>query len=335
VTTATEQAEAATAHVGDELGLVRTALLAFGGIALFVGSFIIFNTLSITVAQRTRELATLRVLGASRRQVFASIVTEGAIVGAVASLLGLVAGIGFAAALDALFAAGGIDLPAAATVVSGRTILVSLAAGVGVTLAASIVPARRAMRVEPAVAIREGSSNPLTDRPAGRHTAIATVAVLGVGVAGLVPALVLTDLSPTVRLALLAAGALVVFIAVALAARWAIPALATAIEKPLEPLTGATGELARSNIVRNPGRTATTATALTVGVALIAFVTIVAQGLRDSTANSIRDQISADYVITHDQDRSPPRCTRPSAPPGSPAPACGPAPSTSSAPTRP
>ena len=141
---------------------VRSAyfLLGFGGIALFVGAFVIFNTLSITVAQRTREFATLRTLGASRKQVMRSVVLEGVIVGLLASVVGLVLGIGIAKGMNALFAAFGVDLPDAGTVVASRTIIVSLLVGTVVTLLASVVPARRATRVPPIAAVREGATLP-------------------------------------------------------------------------------------------------------------------------------------------------------------------------------
>jgi putative ABC transport system permease protein len=160
VTTATAQAATATADVDAQFNLLRYALLACGAVALFTGSFIIFNTLSITVAQRTRELATLRTLGASRRQVLASILAEAGLVGAVASVAGLAAGVGFAKSLTALFASSGVRLPAAGTVIGWRTVAVSLGAGLGVTLAAGLVPALRAMRIPPLLAIRDGSGRP-------------------------------------------------------------------------------------------------------------------------------------------------------------------------------
>lgn len=299
VSTATEQARVATSDVGGELALLRYVLLAFGAIALFVGSFIIFNTLSITVAQRTRQLATLRTLGASRRQVLVSVLAEGAIIGTAASVTGLAAGIGFAKALGALLGASGIQLPAAGTVLTWRTAAIALTAGITVTLAASTAPALRAMRITPIAAIKEGAAPRSESRPTGH--AIATVAV-AVGTGALVLAAVLGGLSTTSRLALLAAGALVLFLGVAGASRWVVAPLAAAIEKPIEPFTHAAGELARENAVRAPARTATTAAALIVGIALITFVTVITQGVGASTGTSVRQQVTADYVITPQQD---------------------------------
>lgn len=300
VTTAAEQARTATADVGQQYDLLRYVLLALGGIALLVGSFIIFNTMSITVAQRTRELATLRALGASRRQILASILTEGSLIGIIASAAGLGAGIGFGKGISALLASSGVRLPAAAPVLGWRTVAVSIAAGITVTLAASLGPALRAMRIAPILAIREG-----TARPAGRRSRrgpVLVAIIAGLGACALAPAVALSGLPSATRLLLLAAGALLLLAGLAGASRWAVAPLAAAIGKPFQAVTRAAGELARENTTRNPARTATTAAALTIGVALITFVTVLAQGLRQSTGTSIRSQVSAGYVITPQHD---------------------------------
>ena len=157
VRTRAEQAQTSANDINQALAIVRYVLLAFGGIALFVGSFVIFNTLSVTVAQRTREFATLRTLGASRKQVLGSVVVEGLAIGVLGSLIGLAAGLGLAKGLQSLFAASGMQLPNAGTVFATRTVIVSLAAGIIVTLVASLVPAVRATRVAPIAAVREGA----------------------------------------------------------------------------------------------------------------------------------------------------------------------------------
>ena len=141
------------------MAFIRYFLLGFGAIALFVGAFVIFNTLSITVAQRTREFATLRTLGASRKQVMRSVVIEGLVIGLLASVIGLVLGLGIAKGMIALFALG-VDLPEAAMVFAcGRSSSRSLL-GTGITLLASILPGARATRVPPIAAVREGSTLP-------------------------------------------------------------------------------------------------------------------------------------------------------------------------------
>ena len=154
------QAKADAAELDEGMGMVRKFLLGFAGIALLVGAFVIFNTLSITVAQRTREFATLRTLGASRRQVMRSVVLEGFVIGLLASVIGLVLGLGLSKGMIALFSALGVDLPDASTVVGSRTVIVSLLLGTGITLVASILPARRATRVPPIAAVREGATLP-------------------------------------------------------------------------------------------------------------------------------------------------------------------------------
>ena len=152
-----KQAEDDAAQLNKGMKMIRLFLLGFGLIALLVGAFVIFNTLSITVAQRTREFATLRTLGASRKQVMRSVVLEGLVIGLVASVLGILAGFGISEGMIRLFSALGVDLPDAPTVVALRTIVVSLLLGTGVTLLASVLPARRATRVPPISAVREGA----------------------------------------------------------------------------------------------------------------------------------------------------------------------------------
>ncbi|HTO26454.1 MAG TPA: ABC transporter permease, partial [Gaiellaceae bacterium] len=155
----TGQAQAAkqSSDTSGILDILRYFLLAFGGVALFVGAFVIANTLSITIAQRTRELATLRTLGATRRQVLSSVMLEALVIGLLASLVGLFLGLGLAKGLNALFVSFGIDLPQAGTVFATRTVVVSLLVGVVVTLIAASRPAIRATRVPPISAVREGA----------------------------------------------------------------------------------------------------------------------------------------------------------------------------------
>ncbi len=160
VESSSARAADAQREVSEFIGYLRWALLAFGGIALFVGAFVIFNTLSITIAQRTRELATLRTLGASRRQVLRSVLVETLAIGVVASLTGLVLGAGLARGLSALFGALGLSLPQADLVVAPRTIVASLTVGVVVTVLAGLAPAFRATRVAPIAAVREGAAPP-------------------------------------------------------------------------------------------------------------------------------------------------------------------------------
>jgi putative ABC transport system permease protein len=294
--TGAQEVQTQTNNVNQAFGPVRDILLAFAGIALFVGSFVIFNTLSVTVAQRTREFATLRTLGASRRQVLASVLLEALVIGVLASMVGVVAGLGLARALEALFSAMGAKLPNAGTVLAARTVIVSLAAGILVTVLASLAPALRAMRVPPISAVREGAI-----LPPGRLAGVRTGVQAAFGVAGLaIVAVGLSagGLSTSARLLLLGTGAALLFAGLAFVSRWLVSPLAAAIGRPFERLAGATGMLARENTTRNPARTAITAGALTVGVALVAFVAILGAELRTTINAEVEQQIHADYVVS-------------------------------------
>src|SRR5262249_6694847 len=183
VTSASARAASDSKEVSTFISYLRYALLAFGGIALFVGAFVIFNTLSITVAQRTREFATLRTLGGSRRQVLRSVILETAVIGVLASLTGLAVGFGLAKELSALFSALGLGMPEAGTGVAERTIVISLTVGTLITLAAGLVPAIRATRVPPISAVQEGATTPPSR--AGRRALPIAMVVLGVASATL------------------------------------------------------------------------------------------------------------------------------------------------------
>jgi putative ABC transport system permease protein len=279
----------------DGLRIIRSFLVAFGGVALFVGGFVIFNTLSITVAQRARELAMLRTVGASRRQVLASVVLEAVVIGLIGSVVGIACGLGLAAGLSALFRSMGLDLPHTDTVLAARTIAVSLGVGVGVTTVAGLVPAIRATRVEPVVALREGTS-PLGHH--SRHLGPAAMATTALGVGGLAYGMFAGGLGASERLAAIGIGCLVLFVGVALlSARIARP-LASALGRPARRIGGPAGTLARETAMRNPGRTAATAAALMIGLALVTFVAVLGQGLRSSSGSSLERQLDAHYVVT-------------------------------------
>jgi putative ABC transport system permease protein len=282
---------------------LKVLLLVFGGIAVVVGAFTIYNTLSITVAQRSRELALLRALGATRRQVLRSVVVEALAIGTIASLIGLAAGIGLAKLLSGVFASAGIDLPSTDTVFGTRTIIVSLAVGIIVTVVAGLGPALRATRVSPVTAMREGA-----DIPAGRIgrraplfaaiTGVLALGVLGLGMFG-------PGIEAEGRLALLAPGSLLLFIAVALISPRLVPRLASVLGRPGRRIAGTAGELARRNAMRNPGRTAATAAALMIGIALVAFSAVLGAGMRESTKGALAEQVRADYVIVGQDGWSP------------------------------
>jgi putative ABC transport system permease protein len=275
--------------------LVKYLLLAFGGIALFVGAFVIFNTITITIAQRTRELATLRTLGASRRQVLRSVLLESFVIGLAASIVGLFAGVGLAKGLNAIFVALGVDLPQAGTVLAGRTIVVSLLVGTLVTLGAGLFPAIRATRVPPISAVREGAVLP-SSRHANRRPYVAGVVML-LGLAVILQGLFGTSGAGSV-LQLLGAGTLLLFIGVALVSSYVVRPLVLIVGRPARAVGGAAGRLAVANAVRNTSRTAATAAALMIGLALIAFVATLGAGLRHSVSDALDKQVKADYVLT-------------------------------------
>jgi putative ABC transport system permease protein len=295
VNLAAQEAKDAAKETNEGMSFVRIFLLGFGGIALFVGAFVIFNTLSITVAQRTREFATLRTLGASRKQVLRSVRLEGFVIGLLASVIGLVLGIGIAKGMNALFVAFGIDLPNAGTVVATRTIIVSLLIGTGVTLLSSIVPARRATRVPPIAAVREGAELPQSSMQ--KHSAKLAIGVIAAALAAMSMG-VFGDVSGLLVAVLLGGGLLALFIGVALIAPRLVKPLASLVGWPGRRIGGSAGRLASSNSVRNPSRTAATAAALMVGLTLVTAVAVLGNGLRASVNDAVEKQLhSADYVV--------------------------------------
>jgi putative ABC transport system permease protein len=296
VKTAAAQASADSKESQEGLSFIKYFLLGFGGIALFVGSFVIANTLAITVAQRMRELATLRTLGASRRQVLGSVVLESVVIGLVGSIVGLFLGLGIAMGLTVLLKATGVDLAASGLVFSSRTIVVSLGVGTLIALLASLRPALRATRVEPIAAVREGAV-----MPASRFARYALVssAIVGTASIGLFSYGVFADgLEIKVRIVALVSGVLLMFVGVAMIASRVVRPLAYVLGAPGARFGGAPGKLARQNAVRNPTRTASTAAAVMIGLALITFVAVIGQGFKSSFAGAVDDLFVADYAVS-------------------------------------
>ncbi len=297
------QAEKQSSDTSGILDILRYFLLAFGGVALFVGAFVIANTLSITIAQRTRELATLRTLGATRRQVLASVMLEAFVIGVLASLVGLFLGLGLAKGLNALFVSFGIDLPQAGTVFATRTVVVSMLVGVLVTLIAASRPAIRATRVPPISAVREGAVLPKS-RFARFGPVVASAVIVG-AVALMLIGLFVGGLSTKARLLSLGVGAAAVFIGVAMLAPTLVPPLARVLGWPAARLGGAAGQLARGNSIRNPSRTASTAAALMIGLALVTLVAVLAAGLKSTFESAVNDVFRADYALTSQDGFTP------------------------------
>jgi putative ABC transport system permease protein len=293
--TGEQQAKEDGESVGGFVKIIRYFLLAFGGIALFVGGFVIFNTLSITVAQRTRELATLRTLGASRRQVLRSVIVEGGVQGLVASVVGLAAGIGLAIGLVALMRALNLDLPRTGMVFATRTVIVSLLVGTVITLVASVVPAIKATRIAPIAAVREGG---VTLKRLSRKTFVASLIVVGLSVTALSYAILGSGVGAAPRILGIVLGVLGLFIGVAMLAPRLVRPLVHVVGAPAASLGGVAGHLARENATRNPSRTAATAAALMIGLALVTFVAVFGKGLLASDKKAVGDQIGTEYVVT-------------------------------------
>ena len=296
VVSATAEAQDQADDVGEFTKFLRYFLLAFAGIALFVGAFVIFNTFSITVAQRTREFGTLRTIGASRRQVLGSVLLESFVIGLVASLVGLVLGLLLAEGIQALFRALGADFPTGDRVFATRTVVVSLLIGVGITLLAGLFPAIRATRVPPISAVREGATLPKS-RLAPFTPWIAALFVIASLVA-LARAMFSDELGTGDRLLSIAGGVLLLFLGVAMLSSRLVRPLAAIVGIPARSAGGAAGRLASGNAVRNPGRTASTAAALMIGIALVSFVATLTNGMKASNREAIEEQVISDYVVT-------------------------------------
>jgi ABC-type antimicrobial peptide transport system permease subunit len=405
VRTAADQAAEESDETSEALAFIQYFLLAFGGIALFVGAFVIFNTLSITIAQRAREFATLRTIGASRRQVLGSVIVEALAIGILASITGLFLGLLLAIGLNKLFESFGVDLPQVGTVFATRTIVVSLVLGIAITLIAGLFPAVRATRVPPIAAVREGATLPRSALAPFMPFIAAALVVLSVAALGY--GMFADELGTAERLLTLAAGVLLLFTAVATLSSRFVPVLSTVLTpisywlmvvlgaifypvtvafwllryavagrraslalRILAPfgaiglvLLGAavigtvaylawptlgvllwvgfgftllallvqlvvlfaqrsngqdvyrelphikpdpsTRKLAGENARRNPGRTAATAAALMIGLALVTFVASLGEGMRRSNTDAIEDQVLADYIVTSQDGFTP------------------------------
>jgi putative ABC transport system permease protein len=296
VRTGAQQAQKSADSTNSFLSFFKTFLLAFAGIALFVGSFVIANSLSITIAQRTREFATLRTLGANRRQVLRAVLLEALVVGLLAAVTGLFVGFLLAKGLFSLFDAVGFTLPNSGLVFQTRTAIVAIVVGVLVTVAASLRPAIRATRVQPIDAVREGATIPESSTP--RRRTIRSAALTVLGFAALVYGLFAPGLGTGGVLIWMGIGALAIFVGVALlSARW-VPALAEVLGWPAVRIGGAVGRIARENARRNPQRTASTASALMIGLALVTLVAMLAAGIISNFRGAVNALFKGDYVIT-------------------------------------
>jgi len=302
VETAQENADRASEEIRDGLGFLRIFLLVFGFIAVFVGSFLIFNTFSITVAQRISEFGMLRTLGASRRQILTTVMVEAVAIGLLGAVLGIGGGFVIAKAINALFEAFGIDLPTTSLVLESRTVVVALAVGILVTLVSSLVPALRSTRVPPIAALHSFQPTPTRRR---RLVFVALSILLGLAGLGAVLLGLFGSGSAGARAGLMGGGAVAVVFAVSLFSPRLVPPLASVAGWPLERLRRLTGRLARENAQRNPSRTAVTAAALMIGVTLVAFVTVFAAGLKSTVAQVVDENFAGGLVIQNTDGFSP------------------------------
>jgi putative ABC transport system permease protein len=275
--------------VKDQLGFFNTFLLVFGVIALLVGSFIIFNTFGIIIAQRGREMALLRAIGAKGGQVIRSVLLEALLVGVVASALGFVAGVLLASAVKAVLSATGVDLPTAGITVPANALITSFVVGILVTVVAAVFPAIRASRIPPIAALQRVGA----DESAGswkRITAGIVITLVGIG-------LLVSGLSSDNGLPSVGFGAFVVFIGVAILGPTIARPLSAVLGWPVKSLKGITGLLAEENAKRNPKRTSATAAALMIGVALVCLITIFGASARASVRAGIDQSMKADYIV--------------------------------------
>ncbi|HEX8497544.1 MAG TPA: FtsX-like permease family protein [Actinomycetales bacterium] len=274
------------------LGFVNTFLLVFAGISLFVGAFIIANTFAMLVAQRTRELALLRAIGASRRQVVRVVLGEAAVVGLAGGVLGLAAGVALAAGLQALIATFGLEITGGLPVQT-RTVVVSLTIGLVVTLASAVLPALRAGRIAPVAAMRDDVAMP--ERSLRLRTVLGA-ALVAVGAAAMIAAAVQLDGSQAGIV--LGVGAAAAFFGLVVAAPVLARPVVLVLAAPLMLVSRTIGRLSRDNTLRNPRRTATTAISLMIGLALVSAVSVLASSTTASVDDLIDDQFSADFILT-------------------------------------
>ena len=273
---------------GEDHEAFQQALILFAGVALVVATFTIYNTFSILVAQRTRESALLRALGASRVQVLGSVTAEAVAVGLLASVGGIAAGMGLALGLLDLMDAIGLTTPASPLALDTSTVAIALAVGVVVTLVASLAPAVRASRVAPLAALRDVA----VDRSAtSRRRAVAGAVVTGAGIALTIVGAAGEALPPT------GLGALATLVGVVVLGPVVARPAATVLGAPQAAWRGMSGVLAQRNAMRNPRRTASTAAALLIGVAVVSLFAVVGASLKQSIDDAVDQQFAGDLVI--------------------------------------
>ena len=296
VRTGVEQAKQESADIGGFVDILGYILIAIGVVSTLAGAFIIFNTFWITVGQRIKELGLLRTLGASRRQLLTSVMAEALLVGVIASVVGIFAGLGVAKLIALLFDAIGFGLPVGSLSLGVGTIIVAMVIGIGVTLIASFVPALRSTKIPPVAAIREGAQLPPGWLARKGKIIAPIVAVLGLVIVAI--GLFVADGTAPVLISL-GAGALLLLLGVALTAPYVVPVLARTIGYPGVKWGGIPGRIARENAERNPSRTAVTAAALMIGIFLVSFVAVFAAGLKKSISDVLSTDLKAQLFVSN------------------------------------
>ncbi len=275
--------------IGEALGFLSTFLTAFSLIALGIGCFVIYNVFSITAAQRLRENALLRAIGASRRQITRALLVESLVVGLLGSVLGFFAGIGLSRGLSALLGAVGFDIPASGLSIEFRTVTITIITGVLVTVLSAILPARRAGRVSPLAALRDTAIETTGSNKTRFTIGLITFAL---GAAALIAA---GAGASTVFLGL---GVLFVFAGVLIVGPGVARPISLLLGRPIEKLRGVTGAMARQNAARNPKRTARTAAPVLIGVALVTAFTAFASSVKAEIRDTIGSQFRGDFVVS-------------------------------------
>ncbi|MBT8215120.1 MAG: ABC transporter permease [Acidimicrobiia bacterium] len=296
VVTAADEAAEQSEALGEALGFIGTVLLVFAAISVFVGAFIIYNTFSIIVAQRVREMGLMRAIGASRGQVLSMVMIEGAVVAVVASAIGLGFGLLISNALYALLGAGGFSIPSSPPQLGMDAVIAGLAVGIVITLVSAIIPALRASQIPPIAALQEVT---ITSRRPMWHRTL-TGAVIGFLGLMLILLGLFTDIEigPANSLVLVGIGALVVFIGVSVASVAFIKPLTRFLSWPIRRWSKVTGRLAQDNAIRRPRRAASTASALMIGLALVGFFYVLGESIKQTTSAAIESGFKADYVVT-------------------------------------
>ncbi|MFD9464734.1 ABC transporter permease [Streptomyces sp. NPDC060027] len=294
--TADEQAESAAAQLGGFLDVIKYVMLGFAGIAVLVGIFLIVNTFSMLIAQRTRELGLLRALGADRRQVRRSVLTEALLLGLVGSTLGLAAGIGLAIGLIKLMSAFGMNLKSTEMVIGWGTPVAAYVVGVGVTYVAAYLPARRAAGVSPMAALADAEI-------AGVGRSLRVRAVVG-GVVGAAGAAALAGCAASSKTStsasLLGLGVVLTLIATVIAGPLLVRPVIRVLGGAFPAIFGSVGRMSQRNALRNPRRTGATAAALMVGLALVGGMSVASASMSKSFDDQIDNTLGADFVLQND-----------------------------------